>query len=586
MQVPYNPIPTADAQARGAPNVNVATPGEAFGTTIGSALQGLGKSLEHGGDELYARAVALKNLQNETEAREADAKYMIEAGDLHAKFNALEGKDAVAAYPQYQKDLDNARLRHRDGLSTDMSKKMFDASALNTMSRSIFNGAGHAASQNKAWASGAINAQVDLWKNGTYNSPEDDVAFERTRRGVESAVDQKAGLHGWDDVQIKDVKAKEISDLWAHRITGLAKKDPIKAMEMLEANGDKLQAVTHEKVENVVRSQGRTVGARVISDTINKDLYDTDTAEKPEESLQSRINRGMALAKKQMPNDPIFPDIVRDRITADVSKHKAAIRDADENNRLAVESGIMGVNTPENKRPTSVEELTTDPKVADAWDKLKGSQKRTYERILASNAKGDFNETPERRDRYHTLLGMASSTPAEFLDVNVAGEEIPAKWRTELFKKQLGIKKGQEGDPRTGEAMRLLEPILRPLDINMQGSNKDRYFQYKGALGLALEDWRTQYGKSPSPKEVREIGARLLQKQHEPGWLWGSNETTTFELKLPDKVKEEVLADFKNRGMATPSDEEIRQAYVHKFYKQLQENGKQSPTGPQVPMSQ
>src|SRR6266850_2070753 len=54
----------------------------ASGFDVAQAVQGLGKTVAGAGDEIFNRAIALQNLNNETEASEADAKYMIEAGRI------------------------------------------------------------------------------------------------------------------------------------------------------------------------------------------------------------------------------------------------------------------------------------------------------------------------------------------------------------------------------------------------------------------------------------------------------------------------------------------------------------------------
>src|SRR5581483_2698427 len=99
-QVPYQPVPQVAPSEAATPGVRVNAPTEAFGGASAAATEGLGKGFEQAGNELFGRAVALQQLANETEAREADAQYMLQAGDLHAKFNALEGKERVNAFPK------------------------------------------------------------------------------------------------------------------------------------------------------------------------------------------------------------------------------------------------------------------------------------------------------------------------------------------------------------------------------------------------------------------------------------------------------------------------------------------------------
>jgi hypothetical protein len=88
----------------GTPRVSVNTPEAAFGGVVGQSLQGLGKQIESSGTELFHRAVALQDLKNETDAKEADAQYMMKVGELHANFSALQGRQAADAYPKYMEE--------------------------------------------------------------------------------------------------------------------------------------------------------------------------------------------------------------------------------------------------------------------------------------------------------------------------------------------------------------------------------------------------------------------------------------------------------------------------------------------------
>src|SRR5262245_32507513 len=96
-QVPYKPVMDVSPGDRPTPYFHLNAVADAFGANIGQALSHLGAQMERSSDELFNRAVALQQLKNETEAREADAQYMIESGKYHAEFNSLQGKNAVNA---------------------------------------------------------------------------------------------------------------------------------------------------------------------------------------------------------------------------------------------------------------------------------------------------------------------------------------------------------------------------------------------------------------------------------------------------------------------------------------------------------
>src|SRR5262245_37212263 len=94
--VPYQPWAAERPIAgSGAAGFTPRVPEAAFGVTVNQAISHLGRTIEGAGDEMFRRAEALKALDNETAAKEADARYMIETGEAHARYSAMSGKDAV-----------------------------------------------------------------------------------------------------------------------------------------------------------------------------------------------------------------------------------------------------------------------------------------------------------------------------------------------------------------------------------------------------------------------------------------------------------------------------------------------------------
>src|SRR5258707_9542299 len=227
-------VPTERPSAQGAPEANVSISADAFGGVVGHALSGLGTTIEGAGDKIWQRAVEMQNLQNETEAKNADAQYMMEAGKLHADFSVLEGTQAHEAFPKYMQDLQDRRTESRDGLSNPMAQKMYDGSSLSTMGRSIFNGAGHAAQQMKVASNNASTARVDQMVNGIGASPNDEVTYERYKQGIRSEVQSQGERNGWLPDQIKATSDAKVSEATATRIAAMSKTDVFGAQRLLD----------------------------------------------------------------------------------------------------------------------------------------------------------------------------------------------------------------------------------------------------------------------------------------------------------------------------------------------------------------
>src|SRR5580692_3382076 len=114
-RVPYEPFATAQPISPGE-GVSVSTPGAAFGTNVGEALSRLGSTTEQVGNELFTRAIALQDLKNENDARQAQTDFANKSSQMHAEFGALTGQAASDALPGFLKDQAALRTQLRGQL--------------------------------------------------------------------------------------------------------------------------------------------------------------------------------------------------------------------------------------------------------------------------------------------------------------------------------------------------------------------------------------------------------------------------------------------------------------------------------------
>lgn len=268
--VPYNPVTTEKPTVSGTPNVSVETPAAAFGSTIATGMGQLGNALEKAGDELMTRAVEIQKERNEAMAREADAEFMIVAGKLHAEFNSLQGRNAPDALPAHQANLDNLRKSIGEKIPNSHARKLYDAQTTGFLGRTLFNAAGHAATESKKFALGAATARIEATKDAALWQPANEEQWKDDDEYIVNEVRQKGMIAGWGDDQINNQVSHEISAVWSNRIVGLSKTRPHVASDLLERNRDKIRGQDIEKVEEKVRQQLRTTGARNISDAVNQ----------------------------------------------------------------------------------------------------------------------------------------------------------------------------------------------------------------------------------------------------------------------------------------------------------------------------
>lgn len=717
-QVPYSGVPEVAPQLNPTPRYEASVSADMFGGQIGNALQGLGKTEEGVGNEIFARGMAMQDLYNHSEAQDADAQYMQKAGELHANFSSLAGKEAVDAYPKYIQDLQDTRKDIGSGLSNSMSQKMFDASSLSTMGRTVFNGAGHAATQNKAYALGASTARVQAIGDRTLSTPADEDAFQDGLQDSEDEVRAQGQLNGWAPEMVDEKVAQTKSALWSQRITGMVKVQPFTAGKMLDqaVKDGEVQGEDIGKLTNVVQSARNTVGARQVSNQVmtgagnrwgqgqvdikqageaigriesggNYSTIGVQTAHgqalgkyqvmeeflpdflakaglpamsrddflrnhaaqdqvfaanfsgymkqtgsfndaasmwltgKPLAQagsakdalgtnaqayvgranaalaqgapLADKVAMGQRIANEQAPNDPLFPDYVMQRVESDANRQNAVRRDDEFNNRQVIEGGLMGGQ--DGKLPTTIEELTADPKAGDAWEKLPPQTQRRYMGVLAHNAKGDTAWTTENLKTYQQMKGMAQADPADFIDTDIIGTNLPISAKKELINLQQTTKGKAEGDPRVTRAMQVLAPDLQAAGISKTG-DKEGYYQFTGALAGALQDFADENKKPPAFKDVQTIGARLLQAHSSPGMLWGTNQSPMYQVPVPEDEATKIKAEptWTKLGI-TPTDGQIQRIYTRKLYQDLYGGakkqapagpGQQAQGGPQAPVSE
>src|SRR5271165_461121 len=91
-------VPTAEPTTQGVSDVsnNAVTP-DAFGAGVGHAIASIGPVMEQAGDRIWQRAVELQGLENETNAKNADSRFMLESAKMRADFINKEGVNAGPA---------------------------------------------------------------------------------------------------------------------------------------------------------------------------------------------------------------------------------------------------------------------------------------------------------------------------------------------------------------------------------------------------------------------------------------------------------------------------------------------------------
>lgn len=723
-QSEYTGVPTVEPSSANTPEISVRAPIEAFGGATAEGMKALGKGLGDVGNELFARAYAMQQLNNEAEVNQAEANHIMEQAQLGAQYGELRGRAAKDEFPKFQEDSEALRQKYRNSLSSPMAQKMFDGRSLSTMSYSIRHATYHAASEFTKYQLGASQSKVQALSDQALQPSIDDGQFNSSLESTANEVRQQGLIAGWDADQTEQHVKVAQSNLWSKRVLGMAKDQPFAAEKIMRdaiANGD-IRGEDIKKVQDYVRQSRNTVGAKNIShevlsqsdpvasvpgsfvaqikksegftpvakwdfkqfssgygtkakfageriteaeadqrfrtelgnaanvvDRINPNLsagtraamtsltynagdawtkgrlgdaiakgdeaaakelflqynraggqvnpglvarrereaawFGKESAAPP--SLRDQVDLGVAMAKQLVPDDPLFPDYVRNQIEADHNRQRRIKLDDDYTNRQTVEAGLMGGDS--GKLPTTLEELKgMSPTIEAAWTALPPSKQRQYLGALARNAKGETQWTGEGLRDYQRLKGMAAEDPAQFLDENVIDAKIPNSARRELVNLQIKVKSGAAGDPRMTKYMTAVAGDLNAAGIS-KTSDPDRYYQFRGAFEDAIHSHQQDKTKAPTNEEARQIAARLLQEQATPWWLNPWSKTPTFAMPVPTAEAEAIRADptWQRLGII-PTDQQIQRIYTRSLYQRLFSKPtvtEEAVGGPTVPMS-
>src|SRR5258706_9630480 len=575
-QVPYTGVPSQTLADLPTPEMNPRVPSAAFGGEVAQAVSGLGHTVAGAGDEIFARAIALQNLNNETEAAEADAKYMIEAGKIHADYNAKEGKERVDAFPKYQQDLQEARRSIRGGLSSQMAQKMYDRQSLSTMGRSIFNGAGAAATAQREYVVGTATSQMELDAKTDEDDPKDPRLFKEKLDKTKQNASTVAAAHGYEDggVQEQALLQKATSRLWSQRIIGRSRQDPFEAAKELDEHKTELTQDDYLKVDNTVRVQGRAVGSVNIANEVYAAGKGSDT--QAPKALSVMEAEARAKAKAFDPDDPILEQHAVSAIRGIWNQDNYAKKQEEYDNKQTI-AGAIGAGVKDEQQ------LRANPKVAAAIDALPRTDRLNIpSRINSYNA---AKKKVANEDLYNQMVGMSNNDVEGFLSIDPYQTGLNQTQMDKVVKMQQRLKANANQDPRVDRALGWMRGSMgsqmEALGVYKRTtSNKDDYDHLTGTVQSALDIWQENHGKPPTYKEFNEqIAPQVIQQRAEPGWfgyLLGGEKKSFYDQPTPDKFSQEVNADVIARGGVDPPPEHLTRAYIRTQLIKLSPAGKKA----------
>ncbi len=569
-RVPYNPAPSVEPITPGE-QVRINVPPAAFGANIAAALEHLGTTTEHVGDELFNRAIAMQQLNNENEARDLQTQHAQQTAQLVADYDATEGQKARAELMPHLKRLQAVREGLAGQASNPQVQRMFLNDTAGFMQRETFSAARHAGDENRKYTLGTMAATKQLNIDGVRQNPDDENGFQETIRRNAELTRQEATVRGIPEGSpLAELGLrKSTSQIIAHRILGVNDTDPDRAAKMLEDNRGELTDEDWAQTESRVKSQSRSISSTNIANEVIQESRGDDG--EPTKTVAQMVDRVKELAKERHPDDPIVAQHAITTLHTLTNIENWERKQQKWSDTQTVEKTIGEMNI------QNIQQLRAVPGMQDTIARL-GAK---YENDLP-NRINRINVAKNRetnQQAYLQIQGLYNNDRETFLNTDLTQEHLSYQDLKYWIGKQAEAKEKAQADPRVHSAMSILETQfgsqLRAMGVN-PGDKKNlnsNYNHFTGALQQALEQHQQDTGKPAKYDDIVGPIWKTLQSST-PGRFWGQNYTyQKFKSPLPTEVPEAysnmARDEAAKAGHPTPTDSQIYQAYLRQQFKAL-----------------
>jgi hypothetical protein len=351
-QVPYNPIPQVAARDEPTPYRSEAIPSGAFGQPQAQARIQEGQTLGQVGNELYARAIAVQEFNQQAEANEKDAAFQQQQIQAYTDYTQKMGKDAVDGLPGFMASQEAIRKQMGAGLSP-YGQVLYNNQTRNAYNRMAFSAAVHAKDQQKQYVVAGFQAKRDAANNSLMANP-DPSNLAPNMQAVEDAAREQGRIQkGFpdDSDQMKDYITEAKSSAVYSYVTGMVKSGkPLVADKVLEkfAADKMVTAQDYGKLKTYVQEHINSQQSRITASDIHAGVVGDWGSEK----VGDLDRAGEAVAARESSNQwlgyhPAVPSGI----------HKGA--------HALGRYGIMDFNLSPWLKEAGMEDMTPDEFIAD-----------------------------------------------------------------------------------------------------------------------------------------------------------------------------------------------------------------------------
>ena len=263
-QVPYTGVPTVQPSFDATPSMQSNVPMEAFGTGVAQAVGHLGRAVEGAGNEIWARATAMQQLNEQANADEAISKFTMTQAKKFADFTMLKGKQAVDGLNPYLEDLEKSRVEIGQNLSSPYAQRLYLHGSKSEQARNAFAVARHAGDEGRQYNLSSAQAIIEANVQSAGLAPQNEESYQNALKVNLQNAQKQADIAGKDSQWAENLARAENSRMTLTRVRSLARIDVAGAQKLIDAASKAGNLFGEElgKAQDFVRTQRLSVATR------------------------------------------------------------------------------------------------------------------------------------------------------------------------------------------------------------------------------------------------------------------------------------------------------------------------------------
>lgn len=264
-QVPYSPVPTVDPQINATPSIRPSISPDAFGASEAAASQQFGASIGQAGNQIFSRALALEELDQQASVDNALTPVYDAISNRMLEFRSKSGLEAKNDHPAFIKDIDSIIDKGAESLTSDYAKQIYLKNTRHMRQVTVESAGAHAGAEFKNYLIGTEQARVDNARTLASLHPTDDKSYRDAMHAIDTTMLDK--YKGWGAEQRESYIQDQKSALAYERARALNETDFKKAREFLDSavkNGE-ISGERAGQIADQIRNRENTVVSRVES---------------------------------------------------------------------------------------------------------------------------------------------------------------------------------------------------------------------------------------------------------------------------------------------------------------------------------